>query len=71
MNAQNLDFESALKELEKTVALLENGDLSLDESIKLYEKGIELSKECSVKLENAKQKIITLSDAEGEATNDD
>ena len=71
MNAQNLDFESALKELEKTVALLENGDLSLDESIKLYEKGIELSKECSLKLENAKQKIITLSDAEGEATNDD
>lgn len=71
MSAQNLDFESALKELEKTVSLLENGDLSLDDSIKLYEKGILLSKECALKLENAKQKIITLNDAEGEESHDD
>lgn len=66
MSNERLDFETALKQLEKVVQQLENGELSLDDSIKLYEKGIKLSKECSVKLENAKQRIITLEDAECE-----
>ena len=40
------DFEKALKELEKIVRELESGDVSLDESLKKFEKGIELYKGC-------------------------
>lgn len=63
---KDFDFEKSLKELENTVNLLEKGDMTLDESIKAYEKGIKLSKECSLYLEDAKQKIISLTDAESE-----
>lgn len=55
-----LTFEQALIQLEETVKALETGNISLDESIKLYEKAIGLSKECKAKLENAKQKIEIL-----------
>lgn len=64
--SKDFDFEKSLKELEDTVNLLEKGDMTLDESIKAYEKGIKLSKECSMYLENAKQKIISLSEAESQ-----
>ena len=67
---KDFDFEKSLKELEDTVSALENGDMTLDSSIKTFEKGIKLSKDCSKYLENAKQRIITLSDAEGEQTDD-
>ncbi|MBO4468552.1 MAG: exodeoxyribonuclease VII small subunit [Clostridia bacterium] len=67
---KDFDFEKSLKELEDTVSLLEKGDMSLDESIKTYKKGIELSKECSKYLEDAKQKIISLSEAESVENND-
>lgn len=66
MKNENIDFETALKELEAITEQLENGDLSLDRSIELFEKGIELSKICSNKLKTAKQKIITLEQAENE-----
>ena len=66
MSDKKIDFESALKELEETVKALESGELSLEESMALYEKGIKLSKECAVALEGAKQKIITLTEAENE-----
>ncbi len=64
--SKDFDFEKSLKELEDTVNLLEKGDMTLDESIKAYENGIKLSKECSMYLENAKQKIISLSEAESQ-----
>ena len=38
--SKSVDFEKSLDELEKTVAQLEKGDISLDESVKLFEKGI-------------------------------
>lgn len=60
----NENFELLLKELELTVAQLEKGDVSLDEAISLFEKGIELSNKCSEKLELAKQKITKLTEAE-------
>jgi len=55
-----LKFEEALKKLEKIVEDLEKGDLSLDEALKKYQEGIELSRLCSQRLENAKKKIDIL-----------
>jgi exodeoxyribonuclease VII small subunit len=53
-----MKFEELLKELENIVKELESGSLSLDESIKKYQKGIELSNECKKMLEEAKTLII-------------
>jgi exodeoxyribonuclease VII small subunit len=55
-----IKFEEALKKLEKIVEELEQGDLSLDEALKKYQDGIELSRLCAARLENAKKKIDTL-----------
>lgn len=55
-----IKFEDALKKLEKIVDDLENGDLSLDEALKKYQEGIELSRACSSKLDSAKKKIDVL-----------
>jgi exodeoxyribonuclease VII small subunit len=55
-----INFEDALKELEEIVKKMENGDLTLDESLKLFEQGITLTRMCSAKLEHAKQKIEIL-----------
>ncbi|HQJ16120.1 MAG TPA: exodeoxyribonuclease VII small subunit [Candidatus Omnitrophota bacterium] len=56
-----IKFEEALKRLEKIVEELEQGDLSLDEALKKYQDGIELSRLCTARLENAKKKIDVLS----------
>ena len=53
-------FESAMQHLEKIVAQLETGDLSLEESIKVYEEGIKLMAYCNSKLAGAEQKIQLL-----------
>jgi exodeoxyribonuclease VII small subunit len=53
-------FEEALKKLEKIVEDLEKGDLSLDEALKKYQEGIELSRTCAQRLESAKKKIELL-----------
>lgn len=53
----NINFEDALKKLESIVKLLEDGNIGLDDSIKLYEEGILLSDKCTHMLQNAKQKI--------------
>jgi exodeoxyribonuclease VII small subunit len=55
-----IKFEEALKKLEKIVEDLEKGDLSLDEALKKYQEGIELSRVCNARLENAKKKIDIL-----------
>lgn len=57
------DFENSLKELEKIVRELESGEVSLDESLKKFEKGIELYKQCRQTLEGAEKKIKILSDS--------
>lgn len=67
---KEINFEKSLDELEKIVARLESGDISLDDSIKLFERGMELTNECRKTLENARQKIITLTEAETEKEND-
>mgnify|MGYP000071298395 CR=1 FL=1 len=56
---RRIKFEELLKELEEIVKELESGNLSLDDSIKKYQKGIELSAECQKMLEDAKSIIIT------------
>ena len=71
MATSKFDFESAIKELSNIVERLESGECSLDESISLFEKGIELSKKCNKTLESARQKIITLNNAEEESDNYD
>lgn len=71
MLSKDFDFESSLKELEKIATMLENEQISLDESIALFEKGVFLSNECSKYLENAKQRIITLTNAQEERDNND
>lgn len=59
-------FEKVLEELEQIVARLEKGNLSLEESLKLFEEGIKLSRFCNNKLEEAERKIeILQKNAEG------
>jgi exodeoxyribonuclease VII small subunit len=55
-----IKFEDALKKLEKIVEDLEKGELSLDEALKKYQEGLELSRVCSQRLDNAKKKIDVL-----------
>ena len=66
MLSKDFDFEKSIKELEKIAASLENEQITLDESIALFEKGVKLSKDCSEYLDSAKQKIITLTEKESE-----
>jgi exodeoxyribonuclease VII small subunit len=59
-------FEDALKELEEVVAKLEKGELSLEDSLRLYERGIALARHCHGKLEEAEGKIeLLMKDARG------
>lgn len=62
-------FEEAMKELEAVVGQLERGDVALDQSIRLYERGAALKKRCEQELARAEEKValITL-DAEGNPT---
>ena len=55
-----MSFEEKLQELESIVEKLENGQLSLDESIDLFEKGIKLVRECDSNLKNARMKVEKL-----------
>lgn len=61
-----LNFENKLLELEKIIELLENGECSLDESIKLFEKGISITGECRKTLETAEKRITELTNEKGE-----
>ena len=56
----NMSFEQKLDELQKISEQLEGENVSLDEAIALFEKGVKLSKDCSDKLKAAKQKIEVL-----------
>lgn len=54
------DFEKALAELETLVARLERGDLPLDEALKTFERGVELTRHCQAALKSAQQKVEIL-----------
>jgi len=62
----NLNFEDALKGLESVVNRLEDGDIPLEESLKLFEEGVKLSRLCAEKLDKAEKKVeILMKDKEG------
>jgi len=56
------DFESALAELDTIVKALEEGDLSLEKSLELYERGVQLSRFCHSRLEGAERRIEILNE---------
>ena len=53
-------FENKLKRLEEIVKKMEQGDLELDQSLKLFEEGVGLTKECQAHLSEAEQKVKIL-----------
>ena len=59
-------FEASLAELENIVEQLENGDLPLEDSLKLFETGVKLSRECRDRLTDAERRIeVLMKDGEG------
>ena len=59
-------FESSLAELEKIVAALESGELPLEQSLKLFETGVKLSRECRERLSDAERRIeVLMKDGDG------
>lgn len=62
-------FEESLNKLEVIVQKLEEGDLPLEESLKLFEEGVKLSRDCRERLSKAERRIeILLKDADGDIT---
>lgn len=61
-----MDFEKRLKRLEDIVEKMEAGDLSLDDSMKLFEEGVKLSRECQSQLSQAEQKVKVLLSVDSE-----
>ncbi len=59
------DFEAALAELEALVEKMEQGDLSLDESLKQFERGVQLTRSCQQALKDAEQKVQVLMEKDG------
>ena len=62
MDSTIKDFEAAIAELETIVKKLEEGDLALETSLKLYERGVQLSRFCHAQLEQAEKRIEILNE---------
>ncbi len=62
------DFEKALAELERLVRKLESGELTLDESLSEFKKGVELTRLCQSVLDQAQQSVNQLLDIEDESS---
>ena len=60
------NFEEALEELERLVSSMEEGELSLEDSMTAFEKGIKLTRECQTALQKAEQKVQILLNESGE-----
>lgn len=61
-----MSFEQAMGELERVVGQLERGDVALEESIRLYERGATLKKRCDQKLSEAEEKVAAITlDSDG------
>ena len=63
-----IDFEKALEQLEGIVEDLESGDLSLENSLKSFEKGIKLARQCQEQLSKAELQVQKLIEEDGEFT---
>jgi len=66
-DVEKMSFEDAIKELETVVGQLERGDVALDESISLYERGAALKARCEAKLKEAEEKVAKITLGEGGA----
>ena len=66
MGYKKMNFEESMKKLETIVTELENGNLNLDESVKKFEEGMKMAKQCSNILEEAEKKITILLENDGE-----
>ncbi|MBQ14706.1 MAG: exodeoxyribonuclease VII small subunit [Gammaproteobacteria bacterium] len=64
--AANFDFEQALENLEELVSAMEEGELTLEESLEAFEKGIKLTRECQSALKQAEQKVQILINENGD-----
>jgi exodeoxyribonuclease VII small subunit len=62
------DFEKSLAELESLVEQLESGDLSLDQSLKQFKRGVELTRHCQGVLDEAQQTVRQLMDVDDESS---
>ena len=60
MKKSEKDFEELMQKLEEITTKLETDKLNLDESVKLFEEGMQISKECNEKLEDAEKRITML-----------
>jgi exodeoxyribonuclease VII small subunit len=56
-------FETALAQLQQILTTMESGDLSLQQSLELFEQGVHLSQECQLALQAAEQKVISLTNS--------
>ncbi len=65
---KKLDYEASVSELESLVNRLEQGDISLEESLKLYERGVLLARDCQDALQAAEQKVQLLLKQSGQST---
>ena len=68
---KSLDFETAMRDLEEIVERLEHGDLPLEESLKAFERGIVLTRDCQAALKDAEQKVEILLNKAGESRVED
>lgn len=62
MADKEIMFNQAMEQLEEIVRQLEQGDVPLEEALTLYQKGMELSKVCHDKLQNAEKQLVTMMD---------
>jgi exodeoxyribonuclease VII small subunit len=72
MGKSSNSYEAAIEELEGIIEKMEKGEMTLDESVKFFQRGIELSKFCSKKLDEVERKItILLEKSDGETEEKD
>ncbi len=64
---QSQTFEASLTELETLVDSMESGDLPLDEALKSFERGVELTRQCQLQLKAAEQKVQILTEKSADA----
>lgn len=65
--AKAFDFETSLAQLEKLVARMESGELGLEESLKAFEEGVKLTRQCQETLNSAQQKVQLLMEKNGQS----
>jgi exodeoxyribonuclease VII small subunit len=65
-SAEELTFEQAYQQLERVVEQLEQGDLPLDRSLELFERGMQLAKQCESQLDQAQQRVSQITGTEPE-----